>query len=196
MRSKNKASRLLTALAAVALVGMLTIGTTTAASAGGGVATAAKKKKKRCPAGTVKKVVKKHGKKKKKCVPIPAPPAPPAAALTINPASFAFPDTQHGGLPCPACPTQAFTVTNSGGASSGALTTSITDVADPVALDDPAFTTTTNTCAGALPPGATCSVTVIFAPSSNGGDGNYVSLLKVTGAPGGAVQATLSGHAD
>jgi hypothetical protein len=194
MLSKNKASRLLTALAAVALVGMLTIGTTAMATADGGVATAAKKKKKRCPAGTVKKVVKKHGKKKKKCVPIPV--TPPAAALTISPASFTFPDTQHGNLPCPACPTQAFTVTNSGGASSGALTTSITDVADPVALDDPAFSTTANTCAGALPPGAACSVTVIFAPNSNGGDGNYVSLLKVAGAPGGIAQATLSGHAD
>jgi hypothetical protein len=201
-------NRIALCISAMLILGLLAGLTTSALAGSGGAATVAKKKKKPCPPGTHKVVIKKTKNgvtiKKRKCVPnattpVPTPtPAPVAnpAKLTISPASFVYPNTQHGGLPCNNCTTQAFTVTNTGGAASGALAASIADVLDPVAGDDPAYTITANTCTAALAAGGTCSVSVIFAPESNGGDGDYVSLLNVTGAPGGTAQAQLTGHAD
>ena len=113
----------------VMLIGGLLAGLTTSASAGPGDpgASAAKKKKKKkvCPAGTHKVTVKKkNGKKKKKCVADPTTPAPPAATttLTISPANFTFPDTEHdtcGLSQRPGLHHQAFTVSNAGTATSG-----------------------------------------------------------------------------
>lgn len=162
-------------------------------------------KKKKCKEGFHKEsFINKKGKKKKRCVkdatipvpvPAPAPPAASAASLSISPTTFDFGNAQHHSGPCSGCPTKAFTVTNSGGQASGTLAVSVTDTADPVTGDDEAFQTISNGCGAALAPGASCTVTMGFSPVSNGGDGDYVSVLHVTGAPGGDAQAQMSGHA-
>jgi hypothetical protein len=202
--SGTNGKRSLGLIAVMLLVGLLLAALTTApAGAGGSSATAAKKKKKTCPAGTQKVTVKKHGKKKKRCVAIPVTPAPVATAaakLTIDQASFAYPDTQHHTGPCstPPCPIHAFTVTNSGGSASGVPVASITELTQPVTgggAHDPAFVVSANTCTAALPPAGTCTVTVQFIPPSNAGDMNYTSVLHVTAATGGDAQSALSGHA-
>jgi hypothetical protein len=190
---------------ALLIVGLLA-GLTTSASAGSGDpgATAAKKKKKKvCPAGTHKVVVKKkNGKKKKTCVPnaLPGPtaPTPTATTLTISPATFAYPDVDHGTCSAPPdadCVEQAFTVTNTSGAASGVPATTLVETQNPIPGDPPGFVVSTNTCTAALAPGGTCTVTAYFKPTSNAGDANYASVLHVVATPGGDAQATLSGHA-
>ncbi len=190
--SGNRIAVLLTA--ALDAVGVMALPATAIAGAGDAATVAKKKKKKKCPPGTHKVVIvkKKDGKKikKRRCVPDEVA---PTGALSITPTTFTFPDEQHGGDPGPA---QTFTVTNTGGAASGALTTSIVDIADPVVGDAPAFVVLSNTCVGALPGGASCAIAAAFDPDSNGGDGNYTSLLQVTGAPGGTATASMFGHAD
>jgi hypothetical protein len=190
-------------IASAILVLGLVVGLTTSASAGTGSSGGkTKKKKKVCPAGTHKITVKKkNGKKKKKCVADPVTPAPPAAPTTlgISPTSFDFGSVSHGGFavcqpdPDPDCPTQAFTVTNTGGAPSGVPAASITIVSNPVTTDPPAYQVSASTCTAALSPGATCTVTVKFAPNSNPTD-PYVSTLHVAATPGSDAQAMLSGH--
>jgi hypothetical protein len=201
--SGTNGKRSLGLIAVMLLVGLLLAALTTApAGAGGSSATAAKKKKKTCPAGTQKVTVKKHGKKKKRCVPIPvtpAAPAAPAAKLTINQASFDFPDAEHGQAPCSTvdCPPHAFTVTNTGGSASGVPVTSIAVVHDPEIPAGPAaFITSSNTCTAALPPGGSCTVSVQFVPNSNAGDEEYASVLHVVATPGGDAQSALSGTAN
>ena len=145
----------------------------------------------------------KRKKAKRRCrakfggVQTPVPTPAPGQTLIISPASFTFPNTQHhSGLPCPGCPTQDFTVTNTGGSPSGALATSIAFGDDPIAGDDDAFFVTGDSCAGApLAAGATCTVNITFSPPSNTGDGNYTAILHVIGSPGGDAQAGLGGHA-
>jgi hypothetical protein len=183
------------------LVAGLMVGLTTSASAGAGSAAGQtkKKKKKVCPAGTHKVTVKKkNGKKKKKCVAdqVTTPAGP--TTLSISPTSFDFGDPEHGGFdacgpdPDPTCPTQAFTVTNSGGAPSGVPASSITITSNPNPTDPPAYRVTASTCTAALAPGATCTVTVKFAPNSSPSD-PYVSVLHVVATPGSDAQATLTG---
>jgi hypothetical protein len=148
-------------------------------------------------------VIKKHGKKKKKCLPNQATVPPtsgtvqPTATLTISPTSFRYPDTQHGGA-CPgaSCPTQDFTVTNTGGAASGTPAASITEVHNPEIGGPPAFTILANTCTAAVAPSGTCKVTVGFHPNSNAGDQEFSSVLHVIASPGGDATSALSGHAD
>jgi hypothetical protein len=192
-------NRIALVVSAMLMVGLF-VGLTTSASAGAGDpgATAAKKKKKKvCPAGTHKVTIKKkNGKKKKTCVPDAAPPTTATTTLAISPFVFTYPDTQHGGAcPGPNCPTQAFTVTNTGGAASGVPATSITEVHNPEIGGPPGFTVTANTCTAAVGPGASCTVTVGFHPNSNAGDQTYSSVLHVA-ASGSDAQATLSGFAD
>jgi hypothetical protein len=197
-------NRIALVVSAILVLGLM-VGLTTSASAGAGGSgdTGAKKKKKKkvCPAGTHKVTVKKkNGKKKKKCVadaPVTTPAGP--TTLSINPASFDFGTVPHGGFtacepdPDPECPTHAFTVTNSGGAASGVPAASITIVSNPVNTDPPAYQVSASSCTAALAPGATCTVTVKFAPNSNPTD-PYVSALHVVATPGSDAQATLSGH--
>jgi hypothetical protein len=79
----------------------------------------------------------------------------------------------------------AFTVSNTGGLTSGALATSFTgpDVADFQILGD--------TCAGGtLAAGASCSLRVKFAPSSGAPKG---ATLHVDATPGGVLTADLTG---
>jgi hypothetical protein len=195
-------NRIALVVSAILVLGLM-VGLTTSASAGAGGSgdTGAKKKKKKkvCPAGTHKVTVKKkNGKKKKKCVADPTTPAQPTT-LSINPTSFDFGTVNHGGFavcqpdPDPDCPTHAFTVTNSGSAASGVPAASITIVSNPVNTDPPAYQVSASTCTAALAPGATCTVTVKFAPNSNPTD-PYVSALHVVATPGSDAQATLSGH--
>jgi hypothetical protein len=167
--------------------------------AGAGTPASAKKKKK-CPAGTHKVVIKKkNGKKKKRCVANPAAtPTPPAALLAISPSGAFFHQT-HGGTclgPPVTCPTQEFTVTNSGGASSGALSAVTADTKHAAPITRPAYVITANGCTSALPPGGSCKVTVAFDPDNNNGDEQYLGTLTVTGAPGGSAQAQLNGLGD
>jgi hypothetical protein len=127
---------------------------------------------------------------------------PAAAALAINSASFDFGTAEHGGFeacgadPDPNCPTHAFTVTNTGGSTSGVPTASIVETRTPESGVHPAaFQITANTCTAALAPGASCSITVKFAPNSNAGDLMFSSRLDVTAAPGSTVSSVLSGTA-
>jgi hypothetical protein len=151
----------------------------------------------KCPKGTHKKVFFKHGKRHKKCVPdedqtgTPTSPGT-SAGLVINPASFTFPDTEHA----VGSSFHDFVVTNKGGSRSGTLNATVTDVADPNPGDGPAFTFTQNGCTAALAPGATCTVTVKFAPPSNAGDEHYASVLHVAGSPGGNAQSQIDGIGD
>lgn len=134
--------------------------------------------------------------------PPPTPPVVPPPAVTtlaINPTSFDFGTAEHGGFPgCgadpdPNCPTQAFTVTNTGGATSGVPTASIVETHNPEIGGPAAFKITASTCTAALAPGASCSLTVKFAPNSNAGDQTFSSRLDVTASPGSPVSSALSG---
>jgi hypothetical protein len=206
-------NRIALVVSAMLMVGLF-VGLTTSASAGAGDpgATAAKKKKKKkvCPAGTHKVVVKKkNGKKKKTCV-ADTPTPTGTAALTVSPTTFTYPAktqnscNQDADPPDSDCTTQIFTVTNTGGAASGTLATSIVELTHPViGAHDPAFVffsfppNTANTCAGGtLAPGASCSVSVLFDVPSNSGDGNSTSVLHVIGSPGGDATASLAGHSN
>jgi hypothetical protein len=173
----------------IGLVAALT--TSASAGAGGPAVTAAKKK--------CNKKKKAASAKKKKCakpvtpVPTPVPPAPPAATtLAVTPTDFTFPDTQHGDESDP----QSFTVTNTGGATSGVPTPSITETKNPIPNDPPGFAASAGTCTAALPPGGSCAVSVRFTPTSNAGDAEYKAVLHVIASPGSDAQATLTGTAD
>lgn len=184
-------------ITALVIAGLL-VGVTASASAGGPGAPTAAAAKKKCgkKKGKSAATAKKKGCKKKPAAPV-LPPAAPPAAFSISPASFTFPATQHHTGSCPACPTQAFTVTNTGGSTSGTPSASITEVTQPViGAHDPGYFIDASTCTAALAPGGTCTVTVRFIPPSNAGDGQYTSTLNVTASPGSAAQASMSGHSN
>jgi hypothetical protein len=101
--------------------------------------------------------------------------------LTISPTSFAFNGTQDG----TDGGTQDFSITNTALDPTGVMATSIdgTNGAD--------FKVQADGCSGKpLMSGASCIVTVAFAPATAGAK---VASVSVTGAPGGAVAAGLSG---
>jgi hypothetical protein len=101
-----------------------------------------------------------------------------AARLTMTPATQAFGTVGTGQR----SDLVAFTVTNSGGAPAGAITTS---------RPGPDFPVFADTCAGAvLAPKASCSYSVAFAPQSRGAK---TGTLTATATPGGTAQAALSG---
>jgi len=80
---------------------------------------------------------------------------------------------------------QTFTITNTGGAATAALTTTI---AGEHALQ---FNAGSDTCAGSeLAAGATCTVVVDFSPDSTG---NKSALLRVAGGTGEEATSALSG---
>jgi hypothetical protein len=178
-------------LVAVGLTALTT--SAVAATEPGATVAKSKKKKKTCKPGTHKVVVKKkNGKRKKKCVAdAPAAPSGPTT-LGITPPTFTFPTTEHGDTSDP----QAFTVTNTGGAPSGVPAASITGGTNPIPGDPPGFVVSANGCTAALPAGGSCTVSVVFQPTSNAGDGAYTSVLHVTASPGSDAQASLSGTAD
>jgi hypothetical protein len=197
-------------LAALLIVALLLVGLTSSASAGNGDRGTAQAAKKKC---------KRHSKasgqasKRRKCrrhkKPGSRPTTPPAATLpgapavlSINPPGFNFGNVEHGGFetcgadPDPNCPTQAFTVTNIGATTSGVPTASLVETKNPEIGGVPAFQITSNSCNVALPPGASCSLTVKFKPNSNAGDEMYSSRLDVTATPGSIASSLLSGMAN
>ncbi len=189
-------NRIALVVSAMLIVGLLA-GLTTSASAGAGDlgATVAKKKKKVCPPGTHKVVVKKHGRKKRKCVPDSTTPTP-TATLAISPASFTYPEIQHGTCSAPPdldCTVQTFTVTNTGGAASGVPATTIVETNNPIPGDPPGFVASGNTCTAAVPPGGSCTVSAYFRPTSNANPQPYTAVLHVAATPGGDAQAALTG---
>jgi hypothetical protein len=213
-RTAKSGNLVLWPLAALLIAALLLVGLTSSAAAGGGgkgTATAAKKKCKRKSKGSAKSSKRKkcHRKRPGRHRPgskLPAPPSlptlPAGTTLAISPPGFNFGSAQHGGFgscgadPDPNCPTQAFTVTNIGAATSGTPSASITELHNPEIGGVAAYQITSNTCNLALAPGASCSITVKFAPNSNAGDAMYSSRLDVTATPGGTASSLLSGMAD
>ena len=83
-------------------------------------------------------------------------------------------------------PNFTFTVTNGGGAPTGALTAALggTDAAE--------FTIASDACSGAtLAGGASCAVIVTFDPTTTGAKS---ATLDVSGTPGGSASANLTGN--
>ncbi len=81
-----------------------------------------------------------------------------------------------------------FTVTNTGGAATGALTTALGGSAASQ------FEIAGNNCNASLAAAATCTVTVRFAPTTNM-PADKAATLTVSAAPGGSVTADLQGAA-
>jgi hypothetical protein len=107
-----------------------------------------------------------------------------AAALTIDPAAFAFADVVVGQQ----SPTQKFTVKNTGGS-----TVHVTSV-DLTGTDAAQFQQTTTTCTGVdLAPGEFCFVKVRFRPTGTPGP-REAQLAVTSGAPV-SPSATLTGSA-
>ena len=108
------------------------------------------------------------------------------AALSISPPSLTFLTTGVGNQVGP----QTFVITNTGGTATGVLSVAETD---NLASGGAAQFSHTDTCKSALAPGATCTVSVIFAPTIPGnasasftvGDGTVFS--PAGGASGTAV---------
>ncbi|MFN0246790.1 MAG: choice-of-anchor D domain-containing protein [Kofleriaceae bacterium] len=103
--------------------------------------------------------------------------------ISISPGTQAFGDVVAG-TTGPTVGT--FTVTNTGGSPTGTLTTTLTG------SDPGSFNVQSNTCTGTLAGSATCTITVVFMPSS---PGMKTASLLVTGSPGGTATAALSGNA-
>ncbi len=107
---------------------------------------------------------------------------PAMARLTISPLAVPFGSVVAGQQSSET----VVTVSNAGDAASGtlAVTKSGADRGD--------FSITTNSCAAALAPTASCEIRLRFAPSAAG---SKTASLDVTGSPGGAVAAALTGTA-
>jgi hypothetical protein len=78
----------------------------------------------------------------------------------------------------------SFTVTNSGGSASGAISAS---------TSSNEFVIVANTCTGTLNAGGTCKIDVVLLPSSAGAKS---AILTVSANPGGAATASLQGTAN
>jgi hypothetical protein len=113
-----------------------------------------------------------------------------AAQLTISPPA-AFAGFGTVGYPATSGP-YAFTVTNNGGVTTGALAVQLGGAAlSQYSL----MTATAQPCPGAtLAPGASCTVGVTFAPTS-GTAGVQQASLNVSATPGGSPSAVLTGTA-
>lgn len=102
--------------------------------------------------------------------------------ISISPTPFAFPDTTVGQTST----SQLFTVLNTGGSPTGALGTALGGV-DPAQFQ---IVMGSNGCQGVvLAPAATCTIAVIFGPTSGG---NKSASLTVTHT-GGSTAAAISG---
>jgi hypothetical protein len=102
------------------------------------------------------------------------------ASLRLTPAAQLFGSTAVGSSGTPV----TFTVTNTGGVDSSAL--SFTK-AGAAAAD---FTVSQNNCAGVLAGGASCTLQIVFSPTALGArDATYA----VTATTGGTSEATLNG---
>ena len=105
---------------------------------------------------------------------------PPPAALAFIPSPFDFGQVGTGQTSSP----QTFTLANTGGQATGALTDTLTGAA--------AFTVTGDTCTGiSLVAGGTCTVAVRFAPASIATD--TARLTGVSANPAVTATAALTG---
>ena len=103
------------------------------------------------------------------------------ANLTISPTSHDFGNIQTGTN----SPSRAFTVTNSGGVPSGAISTSLNGA------DAGQFARSADNCDGqALAAGTSCTLSATFSPSSVGGKS---ASLQAGASPGSTASAPLSG---
>ncbi len=100
-----------------------------------------------------------------------------AAALTLSPTSLTFPSTAQGST----SPTQAITVTNTGGVSAQLQTPTITGD----------YQLISNSCGATLAPGATCTLQIAFAPTAAGTRTGVMTLPA--NVAGGNVSASLNG---
>ena len=100
--------------------------------------------------------------------------------LSISPGSNPYGNAVTGTSTTPV----TFTVTNVGGAATGAVTIALggTDASE--------FAIGANGCSASLAPAATCTVAVAFAPTLTGAKSATVSA---SGSPGGTTSATLTG---
>lgn len=101
-----------------------------------------------------------------------------APVVSVSPISF-----DYMTIPVNTTGSNTFTVTNTGGAPTGTLTTNLTGGA---------YFITANTCAAALLPMATCQVTVQFRPTVAGA---FPGTLTVSSSAGGSQTVTLNGAA-
>ncbi len=98
------------------------------------------------------------------------------ATLSANPTSLAFPTQAVGAVPAPL----TLTLTNSGGVPAARLGFQITGSAS--------FTTGATTCTAALAPAASCTVQVIFTPSTAG---SSLATLTITSSTAGVTPLTV-----
>jgi hypothetical protein len=110
--------------------------------------------------------------------------ADPVNTITITPpATFAFPDTTVGMTSAP----HTFTANNTGTQPTGIITTALAGT-DPTEF---AIVTATDTCTGmSIPVAGTCSISVVFAPTTIGPKS---ASLTLSATPGGTATATVSG---
>ncbi|MFB9312788.1 choice-of-anchor D domain-containing protein [Nocardioides plantarum] len=101
-----------------------------------------------------------------------------AATLSISPDSALYDDTLLDATSEPV----TFTVTNTGNLPSGVPVVSLGGSTE--------FNVTTTTCTAALAPGATCTVTATFTPTTRGA---ATTDLTVSATPGGTTTAELAG---
>jgi hypothetical protein len=103
------------------------------------------------------------------------------AALSVSPSAGGYPDTQVGSTT-----PLVFTVTNTGGAPTTALSLTLGG-AHPAAF----FVSPSSTCLGqVLAGGASCQATVFFTPPSAG---SFSATFTASATTGGTVQVPLSG---
>lgn len=105
------------------------------------------------------------------------------ALLSVSPSTFDYGPVVDGSSSA----SETYTVTNTGLATSGMVSVAIggTDAAD--------FVQDATTCGAKLAVGASCTVTVDFAPTAGGAGGTDDASLSVTANPGGTATASLQG---
>jgi hypothetical protein len=101
--------------------------------------------------------------------------APTPARLLASPPALSFPSTVVGASSAPL----TVTITNVGGSQSGVFT---------VAVSSGDFTV--SGCAGFLPPGVSCQVSVTFTPSQIGPRAGAIAIMAT---PGGTISVVLAG---
>ena len=110
--------------------------------------------------------------------------ADPVNTITITPpTTFAFAATTAGMTSAP----HAFTVNNTGTQPTGLLTSALAGT-DPTQFS---IVTATDTCTGrSIPVAGSCSISVVFAPTTAGAKS---ASLTLSATPGGSAAATVSG---
>lgn len=107
----------------------------------------------------------------------------PQAALVIDPTTEAFGDVPTGSTSAPA----TFTVTNDGGA-----TAEVTAV-DIVGPDESEFSISDGDCLGDIVAGGTCTIDVVFEPTSEGAKGAQLVVTSDADVSGWPTSADLAG---